>query len=330
MKLWVLSFFLFFIHLEAQDFVLEEKQIFIPGYPDAFNPSIVRWYDGRLLLSFRTRDPLTHSTHLMGFAWLNEAFEVNGEITLLSIYKAVPLKTSRAQDPRLLRVGNTYYIAYNNILNDAETEKRRMLIASLHYDNDHFYIKSPRYLLDFVGDPKNFAEKNWAPFDYEGSLLFSYSLNPHRVLKPSLLNGHCETLSCTEKTLQWRWGDLRGGTPALFQDDHYLGFFHSCIDMISPYSKGKKITHYFMGAYCFEKHPPFSLTHMSPEPIQGATFYTGPDYPTWKPLKVIFPGGFVFDDTYIWVVYGKQDYESWVVKIDKKGLLKSLTPVSHD
>jgi hypothetical protein len=27
---------------KVQDFVLEEKQIFIPGYPSAFNPSIVR------------------------------------------------------------------------------------------------------------------------------------------------------------------------------------------------------------------------------------------------------------------------------------------------
>ena len=36
----------------AQDFVLETKQIDIPGYPDAFNPSIVRWR-GSLLMSFR-------------------------------------------------------------------------------------------------------------------------------------------------------------------------------------------------------------------------------------------------------------------------------------
>lgn len=329
MKWWIISFVCLCLPLKGQDFVLEEKQIFIPGYPDAFNPSLIRWYDGRLLLSFRTRDPLTHSTHLMGFAWLNEEFEVSGEVSLLSIYDAAPLKASRAQDPRLIQVGTTYYIAYNNILNDQNIEKRRMLVASLHYDHDHFYINNPHYLVDFVGDPKNFAEKNWAPFEYGGSLLFSYSLNPHRVFKPSLVNGHCETLACTTKKVQWKWGELRGGTPALLHEDHYLGFFHSAIDTITPFSKGKKITHYFMGAYCFEKEPPFALTHISPEPIQGATFYTGPDYPTWKPLRVIFPGGFVFDDTYIWIVYGKQDYESWVVKIDKQKLLNSLTKVPH-
>src|SRR6185437_14652254 len=86
---------------DIASYILEEKQIVIPGYPDAFNPSIVRWCDGRLLLSFRARDPLTNSTHLMGFAWLNEDFEVIGRPTLLTIYGGVLLKRDRAQDPRL-------------------------------------------------------------------------------------------------------------------------------------------------------------------------------------------------------------------------------------
>ena len=58
----------------VQSFILEEKQINIPGYPDAFNPSIVRWFDGRLLLVFRARDPLNQLPYLMGFVWLNEEF----------------------------------------------------------------------------------------------------------------------------------------------------------------------------------------------------------------------------------------------------------------
>ena len=315
---------------DPQPFILEEKQIVIPGYPDAFNPSVVRWKDGRLLLSFRAREPLTRSTHLMGFAWLSEDFEVEGTPTLLSIYDALPLKTSRAQDPRLIQVGETYYVVYNNILSDQDLETRRMLVAPLQHKNDHFYITKPLYLLNFIGDSKNWIEKNWAPFDFEGSLLLSYSLSPHRVFRPSLLNGHCETLACTKTNHTWTWGELRGGTPALLDGDKYLGFFHSFMNMASVQSKGKKISHYFMGAYCFKKEPPFNLTHISPEPIQGHTFYVGPDYPTWKPLKAIFPGGLVIDENHIWVVYGKQDYETWVVKLDKKGLLNTLIPVTNE
>lgn len=314
----------------VSSFVLEEKQIIIPGYPDAFNPSIVRWSDGRLLLSFRTRDPLTDSAHLMGFAWLNEEFEVVGKPTLLSIYGERPLKASRAQDPRPVKIGNAFYIVYNNILNDEDIETRRMLVARLHYDGKKFFIINPQYLLNFVGDPKNWREKNWSPFDFNGVLLLSYSLNPHRVFIPLLINDSCETIAVNWANIEWQYGELRGGTPSLLDGDHYLGFFHSFLDMPTVQSNGKKISHYFIGAYRFEAKFPFALTHISPQPIIGSTFYVGPEYPTWKPLRVVFPGGLVFNDKYIWVVYGKQDYEAWVFKMDKQALMNSLIPVKQE
>jgi predicted GH43/DUF377 family glycosyl hydrolase len=314
----------------VQSFVLEEKQIFIPGYPSAFNPSIVRWHDGRLLLAFRARDPLTQSAHLMGFVWLNENFEPESEPTLLTIYGDRPLKISRAQDPRLIKSGDKYYIVYNNILSDDDLETRRMVTAELHYKDHQFYISSPQYHLCFSGDKKNWREKNWSPFDYNGTFHFSYSLNPHRVFLPFLENDRCETLAVTKGDIRWKWGELRGGTPSLLDGDEYLGFFHSFIDIKTVQSNGEKISHYFMGAYRFQREHPFALTHISPEPIIGKEFYTPPDYPTWKPLRVVFPGGLVFNDDYIWVVYGRQDFESWVVKLDKKGLMDSLVHVEKE
>ena len=53
----------------VSDCVIEEKQIVIPGHPFAFNPSIVRWSDGRLLLAFRERDTITGVADLIGFIW---------------------------------------------------------------------------------------------------------------------------------------------------------------------------------------------------------------------------------------------------------------------
>jgi predicted GH43/DUF377 family glycosyl hydrolase len=87
--------------------------------------------------------------------------------------------------------------------------------------------------------------------------------------------------------------------------------------------------HYFMGAYTFSSTPPFEITSISPDPIIGKTFYTGPAYKTWKPLRVVFPGGFVCYKDSIWVVYGKQDFEVWVVQIDKEKLFKSLKPIKR-
>jgi predicted GH43/DUF377 family glycosyl hydrolase len=60
----------------------------------------------------------------------------------------------------------------------------------------------------------------------------------------------------------------------------------------------------------------------------GTAFYTEPYYTTWKPLRVVFPMGYVFDGDYIWLAYGRQDFEIWVAKIDKKLLYESLMPVA--
>ena len=314
----------------VQNFVLEEKQIVIPEYPDAFNPSIVRWKDGNLLLCFRARDPLTQSPHLMGFVWLNEDYEPVSNPSILKIEGGQALKVSRAQDPKLFTVGNQYYIAYNNLLSDDDLETRRMLVAPLHEFLGMFFIIEPQYLLNFTGDPKNWREKNWSPFDYHGKVMFSYSLNPHRVFLPTLTDNSCRTMALTNSNITWPWGELRGGTPSILDGNEYFGVFHSYHDLKSVHSKGEKISHYFMGAYRFKSHPPFNFTHISPEPIFGSLFYTPPEYPTWKPLRVVFPGGLIMDESNVWVVYGRQDHECWVVKLDKQGLMDSLVPLHEN
>ena len=110
-------------------------------------------------------------------------------------------------------------------------------------------------------------------------------------------------------------------------DGEYLAFFHSSTYMSTVHSKGRVIQHYFMGAYTFAAEPPFELTRISPEPIVGKDFYKGREYTTWKPLRVVFPCGFVFNDRFIWIAYGRQDHEVWIAKLDKKKLFDSLIPV---
>ncbi len=61
-------------------------------------------------------------------------------------------------------------------------------------------------------------EKNWTPFDYYGNLLLSYSIAPHRVLFPHLGSGYCELFSEAPTSHRWKWGELRGGTPAILVD----------------------------------------------------------------------------------------------------------------
>lgn len=339
MKYFISIFLLFTCPIQAndihfdfgkkkQDFILEETQIKVPGYPDAFNPSLVRWHDGRLLMSFRARNPLTQEANLIGFVWLDESFKPQDKATLLTVIGGLRLKKTREQDPKLVKVDDRYYLVYNNIYKDDDVEARRMVVAELNYDGCNFSIIDPQYLFRFQGDKQNeWREKGWTPFDFKGTLLLSYSLNPHRVLRPLLYSDECETIAETAFRSNWDWGNPRGGTPFLRDGDHYFGFFHSYANIKTEQSKGEKISHYFMGAFMFDAQIPFAMTHISPEPLVGSTFYNAPEYPTWKPLKVIFPGGFIFDEKHVWVVYGRQDFESWVVKMDKIALIDSLVPV---
>lgn len=312
----------------VDDFVLETKRLAIPGYPGAFNPSITR-YQGSLLMSFRVRDKLERSTFEFGMIWLDEEFNFISQPQILEIRDLKSVMKSQRQDPRLITIGNDLFIVYSDFTEGQDGKPtRRVFFAQLHLDENQFYINTPERITAFDGQKDARWEKNWTPFEYEGKMLLSYKLVPHKIFYPSVAN-HCELIAHSKSLIDWDWGDLRGGTPALLQGDHYLAFFHSSKVLETAQSDGKKIPHYVMGAYTFDAQLPFAITRISKEPIIGRSFYNGPSFNTWKPVRVVFPGGYISSDDFIWVVYGKQDFEVWVAKLDKKGLYKSLVPVNE-
>ncbi|MGK5595710.1 MAG: hypothetical protein ACSNEK_10200 [Parachlamydiaceae bacterium] len=310
---------------DQQSFVIETKKIAIKGYPDAFNPSMTKWH-GRYLLSFRARDPLTNLTTLVGLTWLDAQLNPTGEPQLINTQGKN--HTDFIQDPRLIVVDNRLYMAYSaQCLYEGRLE-RRMCLAEIFYNGKSFSISQPDPIFHFEGNGNKF-EKNWVPFVYNGYLLLSYSIFPHKVFLPLLGEQKCLTVDYSEAECLWKWGEVRGGTPALPIGEGYLSFFHTSTVMKTVHSNGKAMPHYFMGAYIFEKKPPFHVKKISPKPIVGNHFYKGPTHKTWKPLRVVFPGGYIVDETFIWIAYGRQDHEVWIVKLDKQALLKSLVPVKQ-
>lgn len=322
---------------EMQDFVLETKKIEIPEFPYAFNPSIVLWH-GHLLMSFREiGDPLEVSPlpsggdSRIGLIWLDEQFNPIGIPQILSL-KSANIKAMQSEDARLITVGDHLYLIYsgngNNIIDD---EGFRMYVAELTFDGTHFSVLRNECLSQFEGRNKNKREKNWVPFAYDDKLYLSYSLKPHKILQP-LLNGSktCLSICSSMPSIVWEWGELRGGTPALpIDDNQYLAFFHSAKVLATVHSDYQEVPHYFMGAYLFSREAPFAIKQISPEPICGQGFYRGYSYvPYWHPVQVVFPCGFIFDEQFIWVAYGRQDHEMWIVKLDRQGLLESMIQVS--
>jgi predicted GH43/DUF377 family glycosyl hydrolase len=315
----------------SQDFVLESKRIQVPGYPHAFNPAIIRWR-GMLLMSFRTLpNERDYFSSEIGIVILNEDFEPISTPQLLNLRDEQTIAPCRAEDARFLVIDDRLFMIYDD--NAEEKLSRggfRMYVAELHYDADHFIISGTERLSNYEGESKEIREKSWAPFDYQGHLLLAYSLLPHKIFYPRLDGSEiCDTIASSESPLSWDFGILRGGTSALPADDHYLGFFHSSKVLATAHSEGNSILHYFMGAYTFSREPPFTITSISPSPLIGKHFYSGINYePYWKPIRCVFPCGFIWDERFIWIAYGRDDHECWIVKIDKLGLLQSLIPLN--
>ncbi len=312
----------------AQPFILETKQIAFPEFPGAFNPSMVRW-QGNLLMSFRCYNPKNKSTNPFALVFLNEKFEPISKPQVFELPFHNPVLPSKLQDPRLVAIGDRLFAAYNNILeNVTNHEMRRMFIVELFYDGEKFTAGQPECISEYEGKKDTRYEKNWTPFVYNGELLFEYSHQPHRILRPLMGTGMCETVCSSTNDIAWKWGPVRGGSQALLDGNRYISFFHSWIKVPTVQSNGKEIAHYVMGAYTFEAHPPFAITSISPEPLVAESFYRPPYHKTWRPLRCVFPCGILVDKNHIWVSYGRQDNEIWITKLDKKQLLQSLIPVS--
>lgn len=328
------------IDLESfrQEFVVVTKQILLPEFPHAFNPSIIEW-NNKILMSFRViPDPKQSFTSYIGLVWLDKELNPISKPVILDLRSPECKAPSRAEDARLVAADGRLYLVYSDNEDLIISRKGfRMYVAQLATEHDEIHIKTIKKikiegiekLSDFDGCEQDQREKNWVPFEHNKQLLLAYSLDPHIILKP-LLNGteFCQTICSTNSNITWDWGQLRGGTPALRYNDHYLAFFHSSKLMTSVHNP-KQARHYFIGAYIFQATLPFTITHMSPFPIIGNNFYHGATYkPYWGTIVAVFPCGFIDHDDYLWLSYGRQDHELWVAKIDKKKLYESLVPVS--
>jgi len=267
------------------------------------------------------------------------------------------------EDPRIIPFENHLIMIYN-YFNVTEWKARRMILVKLLVDEkDNFYVDGNVNVVHFKNH-ENIDQKNWSPFIYRDSLYFVYSIFPHHVvhlfplmppprsppssqqqqqnhgvniLEKSTFNHndyHRHRHSHADLTAElvsasiisdfsWHYGKPRGSTPAVLLDDSlYLSFFHSRHKNLIT---GRET--YFFGAYTFAKHPPFEILSFSPVPIVTKTFYQG-KFKSWHFDYIVFPTSFSYDHQYIYLFVGKQDEETWMLKLDKVSLLASLRQVN--
>jgi hypothetical protein len=206
-------------------------------------------------------------------------------------------------------------------------------------------------------------QKNWTPFEYchgcifENGLLsasyiqeirdktnkpnyepalelYVYSIVPHRIIC-SVRNpddmyeevAHTVSLSRLLPEYHWKWGEMRGGSPALrYNSTHYLSFFHS-----SGRFSHKWIMSYYMGAYLFESRPPFAITHMSINPILAPNMINETLGWAYKVVDiVVFPMSFILDPDFIYVSYGHNDRDGWIAKLNRSEFELTLERVQSE
>ena len=299
-------------------------------YPNAWNPSTLQIND-QYLLTFRYCPEQNNEsfTSYIGIVILNDQFEPVSTPQLLNTRSKNSKVPSQSEDARIFQYKGRLFLIYNDNADIVVTsiyDRRDMYIAELFYADGVFTLSMPTKLVYEANYSSQPVQKNWVPFVKDDALLLSYTLNPHEVLYPNLKTGLCYPSYISSANITWNFGPLRGSTPPLLVDGEYLAFFHSGLITSSPSSLGYDLWHYFMGAYTFSAEPPFEITKMTPLPITGESFYTYSNY--YK--RVIFPGGFIVSDSFIYVTYGKDDREIWIATLDRALLKKALIPVEKN
>ena len=230
--------------------------------------------------------------------------------------------------------------------------------------SSQIFIETPVRMLTTSHEKTLMQNKNYIMFEFgingnKGQILFAVSFQPLRVVIPYARNNakdcnidmsksaaqntaciySAHTVSLSGITnFCWNFGKVRGGTPAVRIGNHYIGFFHS-----STYVHARNVKTYFIGAYMFSAEPPFRVTAMSKFPIVGRNFsvgwtYKGLDFDifpmTFGAVKSDASGPILFsnskieiDPDFIDIVYGKNEREGWMLRLNYSELLRSLRPV---
>lgn len=304
--------------------IVSQTQISLPGYPHAYNPSLIPYQDG-YLLSFRytTRLPEEIRFHridasFIGIAKLNHRFQLIPEsVQLLKIQSHASRFSLSAEDGRLFLFKDKIYLFFND-RPAIDPKGFAMYFAELIETQGLFQLKTPAKPLYYPSAIS--IEKNWSPFVAQDKLYLIYSDSPRTILQVDEETGHCQAIAKDYTDPSWPFGEIRGGTPACLVEDFYLTFFHSSFPADTPKKRA-----YVMGAYLFDPNPPFKVLFRTPWPLGTLSDYTESNDP-----KVIFPCGLVVRGNSLFVAWGKADRQIQITEFDKKKLFDCMQPCREE
>lgn len=250
----------------------------------------------------------------------------------------------RGEDPRLITIKSEdkrtdrLFVVFCRRFHKRRPELQ-MAYAEIFMDETKLFVDDI-VDIDFQNERPKEDQKNWSPLQVNDTkMLFIANFDPHRIVevttgaKSWVGQGKTVGLSTpfADGSFIWNFGEIRGGSPAIAIDEsRYLSFFHCSNE--PPRVGPDVLKTYAMGAYTFCRNAPYKVLSMSKVPIVHPSFYTGSW--TYLPISyyhidyVVFPMSFIIRGNDLYLMYGKQDQQGWVARLDLKGLLDSLTTIN--
>lgn len=272
-----------------------------------FNGSICRTANGKIVFAFRADQQPWWKNIRVGICELNEKLEpIAGSEQYLEL-SADNGNRLHVEDPRLISCGNRLFISYTDGVSMYHSElcPYTLMVKENFGKITTFHAKT--------ASPEK-RDKNFVPFVYKNTVLYSYSDSPRIVINTSEDN----EFYISEQSASWEYGQIRGGSPALLWDGEYVSFFHSSYIVNQQNSLlGQRV--YYMGAYTFSPSPPFSLKRITRIPLmKGVQERSNVKRPTTS--FVVFPAGVIDERDHFLVSYGVNDVTTRAIRISKTTL----------
>lgn len=186
------------------------------------NPSIQR-YAGRWLMAYKVVTP-GYQKERFAICRLDENYGViAGSAVPLS--DTIPNVMPQVGDPRVLIYAGRLWVLYCHF-------RLPSMLYLAEIDPDTLQAAGPSRPL--LLENRQWQEKNWMLFEYEGDLMAVYTIAPHVVLQLDIQPGSADIRCRRIHTTHWdasayarRYGEPRGGALPVRVGDAYYSFFHS-------------------------------------------------------------------------------------------------------
>lgn len=279
----------------------------------AFNPSIARDPDGRLAMTIRSSNyiynmeakTITLTTggvirNRLWFAYVNEKTLELEELREISLESSLPLRRG-IEDCRLFWRDGGWQIT--GVVLESHTPLARLWRFSLDVEsNVATFIDSPP-----APDPKR-IEKNWLPL-YDGETeRFDYIYSATHTYKDGEL--------VATKGADPEYGWVRGGSPLIWEDDHYISVVHRVVQ--------REFRVYNTCTFGIETRYVRKYTHQIAKwSLDGLLIGVTDDF-CFDGSAIEYAAGMVrSEDNYI-ISYGRWDMSSWVATLPVKSVKFNL------